>query len=453
LASWRLCGEIGFEFNPWELNLAKPLIAIILAAGEGTRMKSKIPKALHSLAGKPMIDYALEAAAKAGASKIYLVVGAGAKQVSSYAGKRAQAVIQKERRGTGHAVQQVTPLLKGFSGDVFILYGDSPLLRPQTLMALSRLHRFQGSAATLLTASVAQPFGYGRIVRGPGGKIEKIVEEKDADEAVRRIHEVNGGAYLFNAPLLKEALAKIKPQNAKGEYYLPDAVAQMLQAGAKAEALIVPDSEEILGVNDRGQLAAADRVLNRRRIEAHQAAGVTFTLPGAVEVGEKVRIGADTVIEGGVHLEGDTVIGEGCRIETGSRLLNVKLGKNVTVKSSRISDSQIGDGSDVGPHAHVRGGSLISAGVHVGTNAELKNAKVSSGTQVGHFSYVGDASLGKNVNVGAGCVFANYDGKKKHACVVGDRAFLGSNSTLVAPVKIGAGAVVAAGARPLKKRR
>ncbi|HVM32889.1 MAG TPA: bifunctional UDP-N-acetylglucosamine diphosphorylase/glucosamine-1-phosphate N-acetyltransferase GlmU [bacterium] len=426
--------------------MAKPLTAIILAAGEGTRMKSKIPKVLHGLAGKPMLDYALQAAQTSGASRVILVVGAGAEKVAAHAKGRAAAVVQKKRLGTGHAVAQAMPLVKNFSGDLLVLYGDSPLLRPETLAAFLAFHRTHGGAATVLTARVKDPFGYGRVVRDGAGRLQRIVEEKDADEPTRAIQEVNGGAYLFKAAPLREALGALKPQNAKGEYYLPDAVAHLLASGAGAEGFLIPDPEEILGVNDRGQLALAERVLNRRRIEAHQAAGVTFTLPGAVEVAEGVRIGADTVVEGGVHLEGRTVIGVGCRLETGSRLKDARLGRGVTVKSSWISDSVIGEGSDVGPGAHVRGGSVIGPGVHIGTHAELKNARLASGAKVGHFSYVGDATLGQDVNVGAGCVFANFDGKKKHRTAVGKGAFLGSNSTLVAPVSVGAGAVVAAGA-------
>jgi bifunctional UDP-N-acetylglucosamine pyrophosphorylase/glucosamine-1-phosphate N-acetyltransferase len=426
--------------------MGKPLAAIILAAGEGTRMKSNLPKVLHPVGGKPMLDYALDHALEAGASKVYLVVGAHAQKVLAHAGKRVTAVVQKERRGTGHAVQSVMPGLKNFSGDLLVIYADSALLRPQTLMALSQFHRFHGGAATLLTASVAEPFGYGRIVRDRNGKIEKIIEEKDADEVTRRLLEVNGGAYLFKTPSLREALKKIRPKNAKGELYLTDAVGEMIWRDEKVEALTVPDAQEILGVNDRGQWAQAHRILTQRRIEAHQQNGVSFLNPSTVEIEDGVKIGRDSVIEGGVHLGGNTVIGPACRVESGSRLVNAKLGRQVTVKSSRISDSQIGDGSDVGPNAHVRAGSVIDQDVHVGTNAELKNAKLKRGAKAGHFSYVGDATLGRDVNVGAGCVFANFDGMKKHQTTVGDKAFLGSNSTLVAPLKIGAGAIVGAGA-------
>jgi bifunctional UDP-N-acetylglucosamine pyrophosphorylase/glucosamine-1-phosphate N-acetyltransferase len=432
-------------FIPWGGPVAKPLVAIILAAGEGTRMKSKVPKVLHPVGGKALIDYALEHAQSAGASRIFLVVGAHAEAVQSYVGKRAVPVVQKKRLGTGHAVQQVLPKLKGFTGDVLVIYGDSALLRPQTLMGLRQFHQFHGGAATLLTATVKDPFGYGRIVRDRDGKLEKIIEENDADEETRRIHEVNGGTYLFQAGALETALKKIKPKNAKGEYYLTDCVGELIWHEGKVEALTVPDSSEILGINDRAQWSEAHRLLNLRRVEDHQRQGVTFLNPATVEIGAEVMIGQDSIIEGGVTLEGAVVLNEGCRIESGSRVVNAQLGKQVTVRSSRVFDSRVGDGSDVGPNAYVRGGCEIGPGVHIGTNAELKNVQVKTGSKIGHFSYVGDAVLGKDVNVGAGCVFANFDGKKKHQTQIGDHVFLGSNSTLVAPLKIGPRAVIGAG--------
>lgn len=421
-------------------------MAIILAAGEGTRMNSKLPKVLHSVAGQPMIDYALENAEALKPQKIYTVVGAKSEEVIRHIGKRAVPVVQKERLGTGHAVQQVMPFLKSFKGNVVILYGDACLTRAQTVQALRQFHSVQGGDAALLSAQINNPFGYGRIVRDSEGTVEKIVEEKDAEDEERAIDEVNAGLYIFKAPLLVEALKNLKANNAKKEYYLTDTIHYLINKGGKVHALLVSDSSEVLGVNDRNQLAQAHRILNLRRIAEHQHEGVTFLNPETVEIGPAVAIGQDAIIEGNVQLLGNTAIGPGCIIESGSRLMSARLGKCVVIRSSRIADSEMGDGSDAGPNAHIRGGSVLDKMVHVGTNAELKNAHIAAGSKVGHFSYVGDAFLGKDVNVGAGCVFANYDGKNKHQTKVGDKVFLGSNSTLVAPVMIGKGAVVGAGA-------
>lgn len=425
--------------------MANFLTAIILAAGEGTRMNSKFPKVLHFVAGEPMIDYALQNAEVLKPQKIYVVVGARSEEVIRHIGKRAVPVVQKERLGTGHAVQQVVPYLKNLKGDVVILYGDACLTRSQTVQALRQFHGVQDGEAALLSAEVENPFGYGRIVRAEGGTVEKIVEEKDASEDERAVHEVNAGLYIFKASLLVEALKKLKANNAKKEYYLTDTIHYIINKGGKVHALLVSDASEVLGVNDREQLAQAHRVLNLRRISEHQREGVTFLNPETVEIGAEVAIGQDTIVESNVHLLGETVIGESCRIESGSRLQSARLGKGVIIRSSRVSESQLGDDSDAGPNAHIRGGSVLDKKVHVGTNAELKNAHIATGSKVGHFSYVGDAQLGKDVNVGAGCVFANYDGKNKHQSTIGDKVFLGSNSTLVAPVIIGKGAVVGAG--------
>ena len=426
--------------------MAIPLVAVILAAGDSTRMNSKTPKVLHPVAGQPMIEYALQNAEALSPSKTYVVVGAQSQEVSDYVGKRAIPFLQKKRLGTGHAVAQVLPKLKSFKGHVLILHADACLVRPQTVLALRQFHLLQNASATLLTARVEEPFGYGRIVRGKDGEVEKIVEETDAIEEERHINEINGGVYLFKSEALAPSLKNIKPKSENKEYYLPDAIPQILAKGGKVHALMVPDRSEVLGINNRNQLARAHRLWNLRRVEEHQHGGVTFLNTKTVEIGPKVALGRDTVIEGNVKLSGNTVIGEDCRIEAGSVIESSQLGWGVVVRSSRITDSRLADGCDAGPFAHVRGGCELEKYVHVGTNTELKHARIGAGSKVGHFSYVGDAVLGKDVNVGAGCVFANFDGKNKHESRVGDKVFLGSNSTLVAPVTIGAKAVVGAGA-------
>jgi bifunctional UDP-N-acetylglucosamine pyrophosphorylase / glucosamine-1-phosphate N-acetyltransferase len=425
--------------------VASSTVAILLAAGEGTRMVSKSPKVLHEVAGLPMLEYALRNAERLSPSRVLAVLGAGSSQVRSYLGKRAVSVLQSKRRGTGHAAQQALPYLRGFKGDVLVVHADACLVRPQTVLALRQFHRLQGSEVTLLTARVDSPFGYGRILRGGQGEVMGIVEEKDATDPQRRLNEINAGVYFFKGPALAKALSALKPREG-GELYLTDTVHGVLSQGGKAQALMVPDRTEVFGINDRAQLAQAHRLLNLRRVEDHQREGVTFLDPFSVELGPDVVIGRDCVIEGGVKLLGGTRLGEDCRVGSGSLLSGAKLGRSVIVKASRVVDSELKDGCDAGPFAHIRGGSVLEAGVHVGTNAELKAVRVGSGSKVGHFSYVGDAVLGKQVNVGAGCVFANFDGKRKHACRVGDGAFLGSNSTLVAPLSVGAQAVVGAGA-------
>lgn len=423
-----------------------PTIAVLLAAGDSTRMRSKTPKVLHPVAGQPMIEYALGNAESLSPDRIFLVVNDAKSPVAGFAGKRAIPIVQKERKGTAHAVAQVLPKIKGFKGQVLVHYADACLVRPQTVQALRQFHLLQRSSATLLTARVEDPFGYGRIVRGVDGEVERIVEEKDATQFEKHLNEINGGVYLFSAPALLAALGGIgNPKGAK-ELYLPDVLPLILAQGGKVHALMVPDRSEVLGTNNRAQLAQAHRLWNLRRVEHYQREGVTFLHPESVEIGPKVVIGQDSVIEGNVQLLGATEIGEDCKIEAGSVLQGSRLGDGVVIRNSRIMDSDLGDGCDAGPFAHVRGGSVLDKYVHVGTNAELKNAQLGTGAKCGHFSYVGDAKLGKNVNVGAGCVFANFDGKKKHESSVGDGAFLGSNSTLVAPVKIGSKAVVGAGA-------
>ncbi len=426
--------------------MAIPLAAVILAAGDSKRMNSKTPLALLPVAGQPMIEYSLQNAEALSPDKIFVVVGPHSKEVSEYLGKRAKPVLQKQNLGSGHAVQQVLPYLKSFKGNVIVFYADDCLTRRESVLALRQIHLLQQSTATLLTARIENPFRYGRIVRGPNGDVEGIVEEDQATDEIRRIKEVNAGVYLFQAPFLSQALKSLEASKAKKEFYITESIAHLVRAGGKVQALMMPDRTEVLGISNRGQLSWAHRILNLRRVLEHQQKGVTFLNPKSVEVSRQTVIGRDTVIEGNVKLTGDTVIGEDCRIESGSVVHSSRLGRGVTLRSSRIMDSQLADGCDAGPFAHVRGGCVLDKSVHVGTNTERKNARVGAESKMGHFSYVGDAVLGRDVNVGAGCVFANFDGKNKHESRIGNKVFLGSNSTLVAPVTIGDRAVIGAGA-------
>ena len=426
--------------------MAFPVVAVILAVEESSRMNSQIPKALHLLAGQPLIDYALDNAQSLSPSKIFAVVESLHNEVAHHLAPRARLVVQKKSLGTGHEAQQLLPFLRSYKGHVLILCADACLIRPQTVLALRQFHLLQKADATLLTARVEDPFGYGRIVRGAGGEVEKIVEEKEALEEERRINEINGGIYFFKSQALFQTLRKLKPPQGRKELFLTDIIPEILRQGGKVHALMVPDRAEVLRIHNRQEFAEAHRLLNLRRVEELQGYGVTFLNPPTVEIGPWVVIGQDSVIEGNVALLGSTSIGRNCRIESGSLVVDSEIAAKVIVRSSRILESRMQEGCDAGPFAHVRGGCRLDKQVHVGTNTELKNAKIGRGTKVGHFSYVGDATLGKDVNVGAGCVFANFDGKQKHECQVGDKVFLGSNSTIVAPVKIGSGAVIGAGA-------
>lgn len=307
--------------------MAVPTIAIILAGGEGTRMNSKIPKVLHPVGGQVLIEYALANAEALHPAKIYLVTGAQSREITAYAGKRAVPVFQKKRGGTGHAVQQVLPHLKSFSGNLFILYADACLIRTSTVLALRQFHQLQGGEATLLTARVEFPFGYGRIIRGTDGEVQRIVEEKDATESQKRVNEINAGAYLFKAGSLRKGLGSLKSPGAGRELFLTDSIQQIISQGGKVHALMVPDRTEISGINDRQQLARAHRILNSRRVEEHQRNGASFLNPETVELDSRVLIGRDCVIEGNVHLLGDTVLGEDCRVESGSVLRDAKLGR------------------------------------------------------------------------------------------------------------------------------
>jgi len=426
--------------------VAVPFIAIVLASSDDVPLNSAKTMELTQVAGLPMIEYALRNAEALSPSKIFVTVGPGSTDLVSYLGKRALPVRLQARQGSAGAVRRVLPFLKGFRGNLLILYADDCLTRPESVLALRQFQLLQKSEAALLTARIENPFRYGRIVRGGGDGVERIVQEDDATEEIRRIKEVNAGVYLFQAPSLFRALKALGHVEGGKDLSITEAIPHVIEGGGRVQALMLPDRSEVLGISHRGQLSWAHRILNLRRVQEHQRRGVTFLNPQTVEVGPEVLIGRDTVIEGNVRISGEAVIGKDCLVESGSVLHNVKLGRAVVIKSSRIYDSRLGDGCDAGPFAHVRGGCRLDKNVHVGTNAELKGSRVGSGSKVGHFSYVGDAKIGRNVNVGAGCVFANFDGKRKHETLVADQVFLGSNSTLVAPVRIGKGAVVGAGA-------
>ena len=424
------------------------LHVVILAAGKGTRMKSSLPKVLHQLAGRTLIGHVLETAAALGAVSTVVVVGHGGDEVrSALDGTHGlEFVVQSPQLGTGHALQQAESLLSGKRGTVLLLYADVPLLRVETLQRLVEHHRGQRAAATVLTAELADPYGYGRIVRDADGRIARIVEERDASGEERAIREVNSGIYAFDLAGLFEALGSLATDNAQGEYYLTDLVGIYRQRGQVVSTLRIDDAAELRGVNSRLDLAELTAVLRDRKRRDLMLSGVTLEDPATTYVDPDVTVGADTTIGPGVVLSGHTTVGERCRLHAGVRITDSVLGDDVTVLDHCvIVKSAVSHRASVGPFAHLRPNSDVAEDVHLGNFVELKNTRVGPGSKAGHLAYLGDATVGRNVNVGAGVITCNYDGERKHRTVIEDNVFVGSDSQLIAPVTVGAGSYVAAG--------
>lgn len=419
--------------------------AIILAAGKGTRMKSKLYKVLHQVCGRTMVEHVLGQLKKAKIDNIVTVVGYGAESVKHTIGDRSAFALQKQQLGTGHAVMQTEDLLGGQEGETLVVSGDTPLFRAETFNKLLEYHRQRHAAATILTSTAPDPTGYGRIIRNDVGIVERIVEEKDASAQEKEIHEINTGVYCFDNKKLFKALHQINNDNAQGEYYLTDVIAILKQAGEIVTAYKMDDFEESMGVNNRVALAKANAIMRRRINNQLMMDGVSMIDPDTTYIDAGVKIGRDTVIEGNVVIKGKTTIGSDCLIGAGSRIIDSTIHDNVKVISSTLESAEMHDGSDIGPNSHLRPLAEIGKNVHIGNFCEVKKAYVGEGTKVGHLTYIGDATLGKNINVGCGVVFVNYDGAKKHHTNVGDHAFIGSNSNLVAPVNIAADSFVAAG--------
>lgn len=418
---------------------------IILAAGKGTRMKSKLYKVLHQVCGRAMVDHVLTQVEKTDMDQVVTVVGYGAEQVEETLGDRTKYVLQKDQLGTGHAVLQTEPLLKDQEGTTLVVSGDTPLLRAETFEKLFQYHEAKKAVATVLTSKAPDPTGYGRIVRNDIGIVEKIVEQKDATKEEQEIDEINTGVYVFDNQALFAALHKTSNDNAQGEYYLTDVIEILKQQGDIVAAYRMPDFEESMGVNDRVALSNATKVMQRRINEAHMRNGVTLINPDDTYIDVDIKIGSDTIIEPGVLLKGKTVIGDNCYIGAHSELHDTILHDNVTVTSSYLEESEMEDGSNIGPMSHLRPESHIGKHVHLGNFVEVKKSTIDEGTKVGHLTYVGNAKLGKRINVGCGVVFVNYDGAHKHETTVGDDAFIGSNSNLVAPLTVADHSFIAAG--------
>ncbi|RMG47872.1 MAG: bifunctional UDP-N-acetylglucosamine diphosphorylase/glucosamine-1-phosphate N-acetyltransferase GlmU [Acidobacteria bacterium] len=423
-----------------------PLAAVILAAGEGTRMRSRRAKVLHEAAGRPLVEHVLRAARGAGTDPVVVVVGVQADEVREKLGPGPRYVIQTERRGTADAVRRAGAALRGFGGDVLILCGDVPALPAAALRGLVRRHRSRKAALTVLTAVLDDPSGYGRILRGPDGAIRAIVEERDAGPAERAVSEINTGTYCARWPELRRVLRRITPDNAQGEFYLTDAVRILIDGGARVEAVVHEPAREALGVNSRAHLAEAHRILNERVLARLMRNGVTILDPATTWVHDTVRVGRDTVIHPGVALEGATRVGTDCVIRSGCRLTDVVVESGVELLEHTVAaESRIGAGSRVGPFAHLRPGSVIGRGCRVGNFVETKKASLGDGSKASHLSYLGDARIGREVNIGAGTITCNYDGVRKHRTELADRVFVGSDTQFVAPVRVGEGAYVAAG--------
>jgi bifunctional UDP-N-acetylglucosamine pyrophosphorylase/glucosamine-1-phosphate N-acetyltransferase len=423
------------------------LHVVVLAAGKGTRMKSRMPKVLHEAGGLPLIEYVLRTANRLNPASVVVIVGHQADSIRQALGERLGLAFasQEPQLGTGHALLQAEPLLKGSAGTLVLLSGDVPLLRSETVNALVRRHEERSAAATVLTALVDNPDGYGRVVRN-AGEISAIVEHKDASPVDRDIREINSGIYAFDIAPLFESLQAIGSSNAQGEYYLPDLVKIYRGRGLKVETVRLDDPDEILGVNSRKELAHVATILKARKNDELMAAGVTLVDPASAYIDPDVTIGEDTVVHPGVFLEGKTRIGSRCEIHSGVRLVNSTVDDEAVIHNfCVIIDSHIAGGAEVGPFAHLRPHSQVGEQAKVGNFVELKKTVLGRGSKASHLTYLGDTTVGEKVNVGAGTITCNYDGTTKHPTVIEDGAFIGSDSQLIAPVRIGRGAYVAAG--------
>ena len=419
------------------------IYSIILAAGEGKRMKSNIAKPLQKAGGKALIDHVISAASAVGIKENIVVIGHKADDMKAYLGNSVLYTYQLEQKGTGHAVMQGIEPIKDKDGIVMVLCGDTPLIDGESLKAALDAHIKSGRAATVITAIAPNPFGYGRVIRD-GDKLLKIVEQKDATPKEAEVSEINSGMYFFDIQKLRHALSRLTNNNAQLEYYLTDTIEILLSDGENVGAEIV-DFESILGVNDRIQLSQAEAILNRRNAERIMLGGVTVINPAATYIGCDVKVGADTVIYPGTILEGSTVIGSGCTIGPDSKITDTKIGDNTEVIKSVLTKSEVGNNVSVGPFAYMRPNSKVGNNIKIGDFVEIKNANIDDGTKVAHLTYVGDADVGKNVNFGCGTVVVNYDGVNKHRTTIGNDVFIGCNTNLVSPVTVKDGAFTAAG--------
>lgn len=417
---------------------------VVLAAGKGTRMKSKLYKVLHKVCGKTMIEHVVDAAQGVNPAEIVTIVGTGAGDVEKVLADKSKFAFQEKQLGTGDAVMTAREELGDKDGATLVVTGDTPLFTTDTFNELFKYHAEKGNAATVLTAKAPNPFGYGRIIRDDQGNVLRIVEQKDGKPEELKVKEINTGVFCFDNKKLFEALKHVNNDNAQGEYYLTDVLEILRNSGERVGAYKMPDFSESLGVNDRIALAQATKTMQRRINEQHMRDGVSFIDPDTAYIDADVKIGNDTVIEGNVVIKGNTEIGSDCYITSGSRIVDSKIGNNVTVTSSTVEEAEMDDNTDIGPNSHLRPKAIIRKGAHIGNFVEIKKAEIGENTKVGHLTYVGDATLGKDINIGCGTIFSNYDGVKKFHTNVGDHAFIGAGSTLIAPINVADHAFIAA---------
>ena len=419
--------------------------AVILAAGKGTRMKSDLPKVLHKVAGISMLEHVFRSVSAIEPEKTVTVIGHKAELVEQVLAGQTEFVRQTEQLGTGHAVMMAEPVLENLTGQTLVIAGDTPLITGESLKNLIDFHINHKNVATILTAEADNPFGYGRIVRNQHGEVIKIVEQKDASDFEQQIKEINTGTYVFDNARLFEALKNINTNNAQGEYYITDVIGIFRENGEKVGAYTLKDFDESLGVNDRVALATAESIMRRRINQQHMINGVSFVNPDATYFDVDVEIAPEVQIEANVTLKGQTKIGAETILTNGTYIVDSEIGERAVITSSMIEESSLADGVTVGPYAHIRPGSSLAKDVHVGNFVEVKGSSIGENTKAGHLTYIGNAEVGANVNFGAGTITVNYDGQKKYKTIIGDNVFVGSNSTIIAPVELGDNSLVGAG--------
>ena len=426
------------------------IYGVILGAGEGTRMKSCLPKVLHKVAGKELISHVIDCLNHVKLQKLFVVIGSGSDLVLKHLKRfdenlNITTALQEKRLGSGHALLQIKKYAEGLKGHLIVMCGDTPLVRQETIKQLLQYHIKNKNFATILSGIVNEPFGYGRIVRDSNGNVSCIIEEKSASQEQKQIKEINSGIYCFDLETLWQALSKVKNDNNKKEYYLTDVISILNKSGYKTDALSITNEEEILGINDRKQLAYASKILRNRKLDKLMSDGITIIDPTTTYIDNDVIIGQDTVIKPNTSIEGKVKIGKNCQIGPNTCICNSLIGDDTIILYSYVDGSNIKNNVKIGPFSHIRPASILKDNVKVGNFSEVKKSIIDKGSKVNHLSYIGDAIIGKDVNIGAGTITCNYDGNNKHQTIIQDEVFVGSNVNLVAPVKIGKKVLIAAG--------